>query len=97
MEGYDNASAVRLAVTETASVITVAGTVMCVSFFFVAMSNIFLISQIGVLYLFGVALDTYVIRTVLAPSILCLSETMNYWPGRVPPATKSWHGDVRKL
>mmetsp|Transcript_23318 Transcript_23318/g.66372 ORF Transcript_23318/g.66372 Transcript_23318/m.66372 type:complete len:891 (-) Transcript_23318:139-2811(-) len=97
MEGFDNVSAVRLAVNETASVITVAGTVMCVSFFFVSLSGIYVISQLGVLYLFGVALDTYVVRTILAPSILCLSETMNYWPGKVPPVTKTWHGDVGKF
>lgn len=96
LEGYDNNSAVRLAVAETSSVITVAGTVMCLSFLFVALASIFVISQLGILYLLGVALDTYIIRTILAPSILCISETMNYWPGHVPPVTKSWHADVNK-
>mmetsp|Transcript_60099 Transcript_60099/g.186478 ORF Transcript_60099/g.186478 Transcript_60099/m.186478 type:complete len:867 (+) Transcript_60099:48-2648(+) len=97
MEGYDNISAVRMAITETGSVITVAGTMMCVSFFFVAKSDIYFISQVGMLYLFGVALDTYIVRTVLAPAILCLSESLNYWPGKVPPAKLTWDGDLTKL
>merc|ERR1719361_2366897 len=97
MEGFDNISAVRMAITETGSVISVAGTVMCISFFFVARSDIFFVSQLGVLYFFGVAIDTYIVRTLLAPAVLCLSERMNYWPGKVPPATLVWDGDAGKL
>lgn len=89
-QGYDNESAVRLAVAETGSVITIAGSIMAVSFLFLIMSNTYAVSQVGFLYFFGVIIDTYVIRTILAPAALCVSETLNYWPSKVPPATKSW-------
>jgi len=96
-EGFDNLSAVRMAIAETGSVITVAGTMMCISFFFVALCDIYFISQLGMLYFVGVALDTYIVRTFLAPAILCMSERVNYWPGKVPPAKLTWDGDVSKL
>mmetsp|Transcript_93341 Transcript_93341/g.263947 ORF Transcript_93341/g.263947 Transcript_93341/m.263947 type:complete len:637 (+) Transcript_93341:3-1913(+) len=96
-QGFDNTSAVRMAVIETSPVINIAGTVMCLSFFFVAQSDIFYVSQLGVLYFFGVAIDTYIVRTLLAPAVLCVSETMNYWPGNVPKATLSWDGDAKTL
>lgn len=97
LEGYDNISAVRLALTETSGVITVAGTIMCLSFFFLARSTIYVVSQTGCLYFVGIAVDTYIVRFFLAPAVLCLNETMNYWPGKIPPASKCWDGDLSML
>jgi len=83
-QGYDNASAVRLSLEETGPLITLAGTIMVISFAFVLLSSVPVIAQMGCLYCFGVAFDVYVVRIFLAPAALCIFENMNYWPGKVP-------------
>mmetsp|Transcript_38798 Transcript_38798/g.87198 ORF Transcript_38798/g.87198 Transcript_38798/m.87198 type:complete len:522 (+) Transcript_38798:2-1567(+) len=89
MHGYDNISAVRMAMVETGPTITIAGTLMAVSFLFFAMSPAYMLEQMGFVYFIGIIVDTYVIRTAIAPAALCISESFNYWPGKVPEATKS--------
>eukprot|EP00404_Azadinium_spinosum_P031296 CAMPEP_0180573856 /NCGR_PEP_ID=MMETSP1037_2-20121125/9997_1 /TAXON_ID=632150 /ORGANISM="Azadinium spinosum, Strain 3D9" /LENGTH=844 /DNA_ID=CAMNT_0022591311 /DNA_START=142 /DNA_END=2676 /DNA_ORIENTATION=- len=89
MHGYDNISAVRMAMVETGPTITIAGTLMAVSFLFFAMSPAYMLEQMGFIYFIGILMDTYIIRTIIAPSALCISESFNYWPGKVPVATKS--------
>jgi len=51
-------------------------------------------AQLGGLYCFGVAIDTYVVRVWLAPSVLCIYEAVNYWPGNMPAATKNYEDYV---
>ena len=46
-QGYDNASAVRLSLEETGPLITLAGTIMVISFAFVFLSSVPVIAQIG--------------------------------------------------
>eukprot|EP00930_Biecheleria_cincta_P039599 TRINITY_DN27201_c0_g1_i1.p1 TRINITY_DN27201_c0_g1~~TRINITY_DN27201_c0_g1_i1.p1 ORF type:complete len:829 (+),score=138.85 TRINITY_DN27201_c0_g1_i1:64-2550(+) len=97
LQGFDNESAVRLAVQETGPLITLAGTLMVVAFAFVFLSSVPVIAQIGCLYCFGVAMDVYVVRVWLAPTALCLYPPMNYWPRKMPAATKShadWEDDL---
>jgi len=89
MEGYDNLSAVRLAVAETGPVITTAGTLMAISYFFVMLSSIPVIRILGFVYCFGTCLDTYIVRSSIAPACLCFFEKLNYWPALVPEPTKS--------
>jgi len=89
LEGYDNRSAVRLAFVETGPIITLAGTLMVIPFAFIFLSSLPMIAQMGCLYFFGVAVDTYIVRVLIAPAALCIYEPMNYWPGKVPPATKT--------
>jgi hypothetical protein len=97
-EGYDNISAVKMAMTETTGVITVAGTMMCISFFAMSRSEAPVFKQMGFLWFISVLIDTFVIRFFLAPSVLCLSEKLTFWPGKVPKAVKSWDGyDIASL
>jgi len=90
LQGYDNRAAVRLAFEETTPVITLAGTIMVVSFVFISASTVPVIAQIGFLYSAGVAFDVYVVRVWLAPPALCVYAPINYWPGRLPPVTKAY-------
>lgn len=90
LEGYDNRSAVRIAFEETGPPITLAGSLMIVAFFFILLNSVQMISQIGCLYCFGVAVDTFFIRVFIAPAVLCISEDINYWPQKMPPATKTY-------
>ena len=93
MQGYDNASAVRIALEETGPLISLAGTIMVVSFFFVFLSTVPVIAQMGCLYCFGVAMDVYIVRLWLAPAALCIFQQANYWPGKVPKPTRCYIPD----
>lgn len=88
--GYDNDSAVVMALKETGPVITTAGTIMMLSFFTLCFTDQFLIQQMSFLYFAGVTVDTYIVRPFIAPAALVISERVNYWPGKVPPVTKSF-------
>lgn len=90
LEGYDNRSAVRVALNETGPVITLAGSLMVIAFFFIFLSSLPLVSQIGFLYCFGVAVDTFIIRMWIAPAVLCIYEPLNFWPQKMPPITKTY-------
>jgi len=90
MQGYDNISAVRRALAETGPVITTAGTMMVVSFFFIMCSHTVFLRTMGFIFTVGVLFDVYVVRTMIAPVFLSIAESLNYWPRKMPPVTKAW-------
>jgi len=90
LEGYNNVSAVKRALVETGPVITTAGTMMVVSFYFIMCSHTIFLRTMGFIFTVGVLFDVYVVRTMIAPVFLSIAENLNYWPGKMPPATKSW-------
>jgi len=90
LEGYDNRSAVRIALEETGPPISLAGSLMVVAFFSIFLSTVPMVSQTGLLYCLGVAVDTYIIRMWIAPASLCMFEHMNYWPGKMPEPDKDY-------
>lgn len=90
MEGYDNLSAVKRALVETGPVITTAGTMMVVSFFFIMCSHTVFLRTMGFIFTVGVLFDVYVVRTMIAPVFLSIGENLNYWPRKMPLATKKW-------
>jgi len=92
MQGYDNTSAVQMGLEETGPMITLAGTLMALSFFVMVFDRLDAVKQMATLYFFGVAIDTYIVRTCIAPTMLCLAGRLNYWPSKMPPETKSWAG-----
>eukprot|EP00928_Gymnodinium_smaydae_P007290 TRINITY_DN12640_c0_g1_i1.p1 TRINITY_DN12640_c0_g1~~TRINITY_DN12640_c0_g1_i1.p1 ORF type:complete len:869 (-),score=81.27 TRINITY_DN12640_c0_g1_i1:10-2616(-) len=90
-KGYDNSSAVRLGLIETGPVVTVAGSFMALSYFFVVFASSPIVRHVGFTYTVGVLVDTFIIRACIAPGVLCIAMGLNYWPGYVPPVddTKS--------
>jgi len=90
MEGFDNVSAVRLGLVETGPMVLLAGTLMTLSFLVMCFDELPAVRQLATLYFFGAALDTYVVRTCIAPTVLCLAGRLNYWPGQTPPESKSF-------
>merc|ERR1719238_1053670 len=79
-EGYDNRSAVVLALARTGPVISAAGTIMALAFLVSAMSNFAVAFQWGFIMVVGVLMDTFVIRPCLVPCALCMIPELNYWP-----------------
>lgn len=89
-DGYDNLSAVKKALAETGPVITTAGAMMAVSFFFLMCAQTVFVRIMGFIFFVGVMLDVIVVRMMLAPVFLSLAENLNYWPTKMPKASKTW-------
>lgn len=83
-KAYDNRSAVSRALVETGPVITTAGVLFAVSLIFLTMSKTPFMQFLGAIYLTGICLDVFVVRTCIAPAFLCMAEELNYWPARMP-------------
>ncbi len=83
-KGYMTEAAIILAVSNTGPIISSAGTVMALAFFGMLLQNIVCSNQLGFLFVFGVLVDTFIIRPLLIPSMLSLVDALNWWPQRVP-------------
>mmetsp|Transcript_80953 Transcript_80953/g.216063 ORF Transcript_80953/g.216063 Transcript_80953/m.216063 type:complete len:811 (-) Transcript_80953:113-2545(-) len=81
----DDEAAIVNAVAATGPVITTAGVIMCLSFsgMIVQHTNPFL-SQLGFTMIFGILVDTFVVRTLLVPAFLSMAGRFNWWPGSMP-------------
>jgi len=80
-----NRRAVILALAQTGPVISAAGSIMALAFtgmFFIP--NLFL-NQTGFVFILGVLVDTFVVRTTLVPAVLSWAGWLNWWPGYVVP------------
>ena len=98
----DNARAVLAGQTETARVITAAATIMIAVFIAFVFMGQRSVAEFGIGLAAAVALDAFVLRTVLVPAVMHLCGRANWWlprwldrrlphlaiepPGEQPPA-----------
>ncbi len=78
--GSDVASATRRAVASTGGVITSAGIILAGTFLVLTTFPLEPIVQIGLTVSIGILIDTFIVRTVLVPSIIMLLGKWNWWP-----------------
>jgi putative drug exporter of the RND superfamily len=85
----DNQRAVRTGQSETARVIPAAATIMICVFLTFSLMDQRAIAEFGIGLAAAVALDAFVLRTVLVPSVMHLSGDANWllprWLGRLLP------------
>ena len=75
----DNARSVLAGQTETARVITAAATIMIAVFIAFAFMGQRSVAEFGIGLAAAVALDAFVLRTVLVPAVMYLSGRANWW------------------
>jgi RND superfamily putative drug exporter len=81
-EGASDSEAIVEAVNSTGPVISTAGIIMCLAFAgMVVQSNNEFLCQMGFCMIFGILVDTFVVRTVLVPAVIGLGGSLNWWPG----------------
>merc|ERR1712226_1030213 len=82
---YDDKEAIVNAVAATGPVITTAGVIMALAFsgMVVQSTNPFL-CQMGLTMIYGILMDTFVVRTLLVPAFLTMAGRANWWPGVMP-------------
>lgn len=69
-------------VSATGSVITSAGLIFAASMLSITVSSVPNIAQIGFIIGVGLLLDTFVVRTLVVPSIAVMLKQRNWWPAR---------------
>lgn len=88
--GYDHISSILLGLHKTGTIITAAGIIMCVSFGGLLLSQTYFLNQLSLYLVTAVLLDTFVVRTILVPSVLGLvGEKWGWYPKTFPRATKT--------
>merc|ERR1719316_590329 len=83
--GYSDAEAIEEAVRATGPVISAAGVIMCLAFLgMLVQSSIPFLCQMGFCMVFGILVDTFVVRTLLVPAVFGLGGRANWWPAPAP-------------
>jgi len=80
-EGLSDEEAIVEAVNTTGPVISAAGVIMCLAFLgMLVQSEIGFLCQMGFCMVFGILVDTFVVRTLLVPAVFGLGGRLNWWP-----------------
>ena len=85
--GYTEKEAVVHALEKTGRIITGAGLIMAIAFGGLMLSKSIVLIQFGFILALAVLIDTFIVRSILVPSILAISEKWNWWPSKPPPHT----------
>ena len=82
-EHEETKEAVITGLEKTGGVITSAGLILAGTFCALMTLPLEVLFQIGFTVAFGLLIDTFLVRTILVPSIAFLLGPRNWWPGRV--------------
>ena len=77
---YSSRASIALAFWRTGGIVTTAGIIMVLAFGSLVLSSQELLQQAGFLLGFSVLLDTFVVRSVIVPSLLFLLDERAWWP-----------------
>jgi uncharacterized membrane protein YdfJ with MMPL/SSD domain len=81
----DDREAIVNAVAATGPVISTAGCIMALAFVgMIAQHGNEFLCQMGFTMIFGVLMDTFIVRTLLVPAFLAMAGRFNWWPGQMP-------------
>lgn len=90
--GWSDRASICLAIQKTGYIITTAGLIMSISFAGLLIPPTIVLNQYGFALFLGVAIDTFVIRTILMPAVIAAFGTHTnvfWWPTRMPPVILS--------
>jgi uncharacterized membrane protein YdfJ with MMPL/SSD domain len=80
--GLPNREAVALGLERTGRVITAAALLFCVAVGAFATSGILIVKELGLGIALAVAIDAFIVRTLLVPSLMALLGDWNWWAPR---------------
>jgi len=73
---------------KTGKIITAAGVIMAIAFSGLLLSGISAMNQLSFYLVFSVLFDTFIVRSLLVPSLMGLLKDVNWWPMKMPEPTK---------
>merc|ERR1712224_1164561 len=80
--GMSTRDAILFGVASTGTIITAAGIIQALAFFGLLLSSILVLNQLSFFLFFAVLFDTFVVRTLVVPSIMYWLGEANWWPMR---------------
>jgi predicted RND superfamily exporter protein len=95
-EGFDDKESIQLGLSATGPIITSAGLVFSITFSGLILSQIPLNNQLGFIFVCGLLIDTFIVRTVMVPSVLSMTPILNWWPVRMPKPEHTATDDPRQ-
>jgi RND superfamily putative drug exporter len=95
---HDSEQGILRALAVTGAVITSAGIVLAGTFSVLAVLPLTFLTELGFVVAFGVLLDTFLVRSVLVPSIALLAGNKFWWPSALSKggAASAGSGGVRE-
>ena len=88
MAGWGDRDAIAVGLLRSGPVISWAGIIMAVAYSGFLFSDIPLLNQLGFYIVFAVLVDSFVVRPLLVPALMHILGPVNYWPRKVPAATR---------
>jgi uncharacterized membrane protein YdfJ with MMPL/SSD domain len=82
--GLSNKAAIVRAMSQTGPIISAAGMIMSIAFMSFAAGPVGYFNEHGFIVITGILFDTFVVRSCIVPSIMCLWSEANYWPAKMP-------------
>ena len=82
--GLSNRDAVALGVERTGRIISAAALLFCVAVGALVTSRITVVKEIGIGFAVAVALDAFLVRALLVPSLMIILGRWNWWHPRMP-------------
>jgi uncharacterized membrane protein YdfJ with MMPL/SSD domain len=86
--GWSDTDAVAVGLQRSGPIISWAGIIMAVAYGGFLFSEIPLLNQLGFFIVLAVLVDSFVVRPLLVPALMHILGPVNYWPRRVPPASR---------
>lgn len=74
---------------QTGGIITAAGIIMAIAFGGLMAGSTPAMQEIGFMLASSVLVDTFIIRTLLVPSLVILAGELNWYPGEMSPLDKN--------
>mgnify|MGYP006088808921 FL=1 len=68
--------------------ITTAGIIMTMAFSSLLLSKTVVLNQFGFVLVVASLVDTFIVRTLLVPSLMFMAVETNWWPGNMPDAVR---------
>ncbi|HEY7149025.1 MAG TPA: MMPL family transporter [Gaiellaceae bacterium] len=82
--GRSTREGVGRALAATGSVITSAGIVLAGTFAVLTVVPFYFLLELGIIVALGILIDTFIVRTIVVPSIVALVGERSWWPFRSP-------------
>eukprot|EP00040_Diaphanoeca_grandis_P013426 m.67862 g.67862 ORF g.67862 m.67862 type:complete len:837 (-) comp23881_c0_seq1:68-2578(-) len=85
--GVTTTEAIVNGVASTGNIITAAGVIQSLAFFGLLLSNEPMLNQLSFYLFFAVLFDTFIIRTLVVPSLMFWLGDVNWWPRKMPASS----------
>ena len=83
-KGYSNDDAISAGLCRSGPIISWAGLIMAVAYGGFLFTDIPLLNQLGMMIVFAVLVDTFVVRPLYVPAAMHIGGAFNFWP-MTPP------------